>query len=304
MQGLNWPFPIRTAIKKYAPGVEPLRVALLGFSESCHGVRDLLTSGDGMLVDSVVAIDGLHTPYVNGKKVDPNTMKSWLEFAKLAVVNERLFVDTHSSIVPPNYASTTETADWLWKTITNEATPFTIPPLPDLSAPATSIHVSAKTSPPSPPYDVSYPAPAWQPGRRAGGLVVLGCDNVDPRGYADHIYQAKVLLPLVLKQFLVERWNAMDPKDPGQSCFIAGTPGRGGRAGSALGAPEIPKCASAAVWPAGALDSTTAAYLPGMEPKNAKQRASLLVPALLVGVGALGLWWLSQPSYRLNPYEA
>lgn len=219
VQDLDWAAPVRAAIKKYAPGVTPLRVALLGFSEGCHGVRNLLASGDGGRVDSVVAVDGVHTPYVNGKQVDPNTMKPWFEFAKQAVVNSRLFVDTHSSIVPPGFASTTETADWLWNTITNKSAAFTDPQVPALDIAPQTVHVNA---PPAPaPYDVAYPAPAWQPAKRAGGLVVLGCDNVDkPAGYADHIYQAKYVLPLVIAKFLAERWNNMDPHAPGQSCYV------------------------------------------------------------------------------------
>jgi hypothetical protein len=147
-------------------------------------------------------------------------MKPWFEFAKLAVVNERLMVVTHSSIVPPGYASTTETADWLWNKLTVSSPPFAEPPLPDLSAPPTTVHVNAP--PATDPYDVNYPAPAWQAHRRAGGLVVLGADNLDvPAGYADHIYQAKVVMPLVLTRLLAARWNAIDPADPGAACYVA-----------------------------------------------------------------------------------
>ena len=212
-------YPVLGAVKKYAPGTSPLRVAVLGFSEGCHGLRNLLGSADGGKIDSCVAIDGVHTPYVNGKQVDPNTMKPWFELAKLAVVNERLFVDTHSSIVPPGFASTTETADYLWNKITGDAPAFVNPALPDLSAPYATVHVGAP--PATHPYDVEYPAPPWQPPKRAGGLIVLGCDNVDkPAGYADHIYQAKVVLPMVLARLLVPRWNAMDPKNTGQACYV------------------------------------------------------------------------------------
>jgi hypothetical protein len=218
VQALGWPDPVGGAIRKYLPGVTAKRVALLGFSEGCHGLRNLLSSGDGLRIDSVLAIDGVHTPYVSGKQVDPNTMAPWFEFGKLAVVNERLFVDTHSSIVPPGFASTTETADYLWNKLTNSSPAFTEPPLPDMSVPPMSVHVGAP--PATKPYDVAYPAPAWQPHKRAGGLVILGCDNRDvPAGYADHIYQAKAILPLTITRFLAMRWNNMDPEAPGQSCY-------------------------------------------------------------------------------------
>ena len=309
VEGLGWPFPVRTAIRKYAPGVEPLRVALLGFSESCHGLRNLLSSADGALVDSVIAIDGIHTPWIQpGNKVDPNTMKAWFEFAKLAIVNERLFVDTHSSVVPPSFASTTQTADWLWQQLTSDeenpfgSPPFTVPPVPNLVAPPTAVKVGVP--PAKAPYTVEYPAAPWQPPKRAQGLVILGCDNLDkPAGYADHIYQAKAILPLVLEKFLVNRWNSMDPKAPGQSCFIAGTPGRGGRPGGAVGSAMDSKCAATSVWSPGLIDAPTQAYLPGMAPNAEKSKqTSLLASAVLVGAGVLGLWWMSQqPEYRDNP---
>lgn len=267
-----------------------MRVALLGFSESCHGVRNLLASADGALVDSVIAIDGIHTPWVQpGNKVEPNIMKAWLEFAKLAVVNERLFVDTHSSVEPPSYASTTQTANWLWKTITGEGSAFMVPAVPPLLVPPTTIKVGAP--PADKPYSVEYPNALWEPYKRARGLVVLGCDNLDiPAGYADHIYQARAILPLVLEEFLVNRWNSMNPKDPGQSCFLAG------RVGAAA---ADSKCTSTEVWGPGSLNSRAPAYLPGMAPAPKKRSSSLLVPAALIGAGALGLWWMSQqPGYR------
>jgi hypothetical protein len=42
--------PLRAITAKYAPGVEPSRFALLGFSASCQGVAQVLGSGDGKYV--------------------------------------------------------------------------------------------------------------------------------------------------------------------------------------------------------------------------------------------------------------
>lgn len=219
VQDLGWPRPLRGAIQKYLPGTTPLRIALLGFSEGCHGLRNLLNSGDAGYVDAVLAIDGVHTPYVN-KKVDPNTMEPWLRFGVRAIDDLALFVDTHSSIVPPGYASTTETADWLWDELTNGAPAGTKPPMPDLSVGPASVHVPAG---PATGQDrtVQYPAPPWQAFKRFGGFVVLGCDNLDTGGgQADHIYQAHYVLPLVIEKFLADRWNNMDPHAPGASCYV------------------------------------------------------------------------------------
>jgi len=216
----GYPSPVRAMVAKFAPGTQPMRVALLGFSASCQGVSQVLASADGGRVDSVLAIDGIHVGYDQNHKPNAAGMKPWFEFAKYAVVNERLFVDSHSSVVPPNYASTTETANYLWDTITGNSPAFVNPALPDMSLPAASVHVSGGPAT-GPDRTVEYPTPAWQPFKRAGGLVILGCDNRDvPRGTADHIYQAKVILPATLTRFLAARWNAMDPKNPGQACYV------------------------------------------------------------------------------------
>lgn len=210
----NYSTPVDSILDKYAPGTKALRVATLGFSASCQGVAALLGSPQGGLLDAAVAIDGMHT----GLPVTLAAMTPWFNFGKLAVVNERLMVVTHSSVVPPGYASTTQTANWLWDTLTGGSEAFTSPPVPPLTMPPTTIHVSGgpatgKTR------DVEYPAPAAQPQKRAGGLVVLGFNNLDGPGTADHIYQAKIVLPAVLAGLLAARWNAMDPQDMEQSCF-------------------------------------------------------------------------------------
>lgn len=212
------PNPIRAAIRKYAPDVSPTRVALLGFSESCHGVRNLLSSHDAEYVDAVFAIDGIHTPYVGKKQVDANTMLPWLNFAAKALLNVRLFVDTYSSVLPPNFASTTETADWLWSKLTVDEPPVMVPPVPPIEVPPMPIKVGVP--PAVVPYTVEYWEPPWLPFRRMGGAVFLGCKNRDGPGYADHIYQAKAILPAVLKALLAERWNAVDPAAPDQACFL------------------------------------------------------------------------------------
>jgi len=213
------PSPIRGIVAKYAPGVEPLRVAVLGFSASCSGVVQMLASSDGGRIDSALAIDGIHAGYDAQKKPNAASMKTWVEFAKLAFLNERLFVITHSSVVPPNYASTTETANYIWNAL-GESSDFADPPLPDLSVAPTSVHVAAGPAT-GPDRTVQYPAPPWKTQRRRGGLVILGCNNNDvPRGTADHIYQAKAMLPLALVRFLAARWNNMDPNAPGASCYV------------------------------------------------------------------------------------
>jgi hypothetical protein len=164
-------------------------------------------------------VDGLHVGYVN-KKVSEAGMTTWFNFAKLAVVNERLMVVTHSSIVPPGYASTTETAEYLWSRLAGAGQEGAMPPVPTLNMPTTTIHVAGGPAT-GPTRDVAYPVPSARPQRRFGGLVVLGFNNVDGPGTADHIYQAKIVMPAVLTGLLAARWNAVDPAEPGQACYVA-----------------------------------------------------------------------------------
>lgn len=96
------PSPVRAILAKYAPGTTPTRVATLGFSASCQGVGALLGSIDGGRIEAAVAVDGIHT----GKPVSLSGMMPWLDFTKLAFLNDRLFVVTHSAVVPGKYAST------------------------------------------------------------------------------------------------------------------------------------------------------------------------------------------------------
>jgi hypothetical protein len=203
-------------LRAFAKETVPQRVAALGFSESCAGVLALLRSSDGGRFDAAIAVDGIHT--APAKEPNAAALVPWVSFATLAAAAERLCVITHSSIKPP-YASTTATARYIWQHATGSDETIDFPAVRGIEAASTTIRVG---SPPAArPYTVDYPRPAQQPPRRLNGLVVLGYDNVDPQGYADHIYQARVVLPIVVARFLAARWNAIDPRDPSTVCFIA-----------------------------------------------------------------------------------
>lgn len=216
LRALGWPTPVRAIISRYAPDVTPLRVSTLGFSESCGGVLGLLKSGDGARLDAAIAIDGIHT--APGKRPDPVALNPWVSFARLAAAAERLCVITHSSIEPP-YASTTATAAYIWREVNGTDEVVDFPAVRGVEAAATRIRVGSP--PAAKPYTVEYLRPAQQLPRRLNGLIILGYDNVDPQGYADHIYQSRIMLPIVVARFLATRWNAVDPKDPSATCFVA-----------------------------------------------------------------------------------
>jgi len=93
------------------------RIEITSFSAGYGAVRALLRSSVKLRIDSILLLDGLHTSYADAagsvRALDETAMWPFLDFAKRAAEGQVSFVITTSSIVPPNYASTTETAKWL-----------------------------------------------------------------------------------------------------------------------------------------------------------------------------------------------
>jgi hypothetical protein len=95
-------------------------VLLGGWSAGCGAVRQILRSADSYArVEGALAIDGIHTDYVDGKpgplesKLDTANLDIWLKLARDAVAGRKRAILTHSEIFPGTFASTTETADYL-----------------------------------------------------------------------------------------------------------------------------------------------------------------------------------------------
>jgi hypothetical protein len=89
------------------------RLGLSGWSAGYGAIQNSLNDPWGKQhVDTVVLLDGLHCGY-SGRSLNELQLKPFLEFSELAASGRRLMVVTHSSIIPPGYASTTETANFL-----------------------------------------------------------------------------------------------------------------------------------------------------------------------------------------------
>ncbi len=69
----------------------------------------ILAQPDAKDTDAVILIDGLHGP--RGHLEQP--LATFVDFAKRAEAGERLMIITHSSIDPPDFASTTEAAHYM-----------------------------------------------------------------------------------------------------------------------------------------------------------------------------------------------
>ena len=109
---------LREAEQKAGMKLAPLTLG--GWSAGCGAIREILKSPAAYArIDRVLAIDGIHTDYADGKpgplesKLTPENLENWLRLARDAIAGRKRFIVTHSEIFPGTFASTTETADYL-----------------------------------------------------------------------------------------------------------------------------------------------------------------------------------------------
>lgn len=291
--------PIHAILQKFMPGVEPGRVCLLGFSEGCQGVREALGSPDGGRVDAAFAIDGIHTQWADQKKrlMDIALLRPWRAFASLAVADGRLCVISTSD-VKPDYVDTTTTSTWIWNeaTGTTDATwdedlPYFLmgPVEPPYKNPAGTFGngVSWKET-----TYTQYPLRLY---RKRNGLLVVNYSDLDPTGVGDHRFQAARVSPMLLRGYLLPRWN--DQPRAQQIFFNEGAPGPRplalGPAGTAP-APALPAFSGG--------DQTTGENYPrpgetsADEPKGGPSPVqSVLIGAALGALGAAAVRLLTTP---------
>jgi len=228
VQAFGWPHPVRGILAHFGVAA-PLRLALIGFSEGCQGVREVLKSADAGYVETAIMIDGVHGmwsgdgPNRDQSNIIPESIGAVVGYAgasargPLAIgagpPGQHNCVITHSSVVPPGYPSTTQTARVIldavfglpWPIEASGQIPDAVlnvshsPPL-ELKGNENNqhTHTSYERSP------VSYHA-----GR--SGFHVIGYADLDPSGVNDHIYQANVVMPLVTEHLLAKRWTDVDP---------------------------------------------------------------------------------------------
>jgi hypothetical protein len=89
------------------------KVGLSGWSAGYGAVGEILRAQSGMQrVDTVILLDGLHCGYT-GKTLNAIQLEPFVSFARQAAQGNKFMFVSHSSIIPPGYASTTETANYL-----------------------------------------------------------------------------------------------------------------------------------------------------------------------------------------------
>ncbi len=111
-------------------GVASARIGKLGMSSWSAGygaVERALRSHLRDRLDAVILLDGLHTGHADTPRA-AKTLAPFVEQARRAAEGKTLMYVSHSSILPPTYASTTETASYLMWQLGGEPTPA--PPRP------------------------------------------------------------------------------------------------------------------------------------------------------------------------------
>lgn len=108
---------IEVAVAKHA-GIKSAKIRKLAISSWSAGygaVDQILRQPVSKKIDAVILLDSLHAGYVDeqSKTIKAEQVAPFLDFAKRAADKEAFMFMSHSSIIPPGYASTTEVADYV-----------------------------------------------------------------------------------------------------------------------------------------------------------------------------------------------
>jgi hypothetical protein len=102
----------QTLSKRLAKPAHLRHLAMSAWSAGFVGIEAALSQPAAKDIDAVILIDGLHAPRANDLQFKAQ-MKPFVDFAARAARRERSFFVSHSSIDPPDFASTTECAHYL-----------------------------------------------------------------------------------------------------------------------------------------------------------------------------------------------
>jgi hypothetical protein len=99
-------------------------VGLTAWSAGYGAVREILRVPEQReRVHFVLLLDGLHAGYVDGKpgpkesRLIEQDLAVFVEYARAAAAGKKQFLVTHTEVFPGTFASTTETADYLLRTL-------------------------------------------------------------------------------------------------------------------------------------------------------------------------------------------
>lgn len=90
-------------------------LALSSWSAGYGATSQILRQPIGKKVEAVILLDSLHAGYKEGTKNDVRgvQIEQFVEYARQAAAKKKFMFLSHSSIIPPGYASTTEVARYI-----------------------------------------------------------------------------------------------------------------------------------------------------------------------------------------------
>ncbi|AKT39444.1 hypothetical protein [Chondromyces crocatus] len=99
------------------------KLALSAWSAGYGAIEQILRQPAGKKVDSVILLDSLHAGYLDeqAKSLKVVQIEPFIEFARSASAKKKFMFLSHSSIIPPGYASTTEVADFMIKRLSGKS---------------------------------------------------------------------------------------------------------------------------------------------------------------------------------------
>jgi hypothetical protein len=176
-------------------GLHVRKLALASWSAGFAAIGKILSVDRYYaMVDSVILNDSLHSQYLDpnpktaaqgAERVDLKMIGGFIRFAKEAVAGRKTMVITHSGIIPPDYASSTEATQALLTAVAVQTT-------------AVSEITTGNWSSAVPMTLVKR--------ADAGNLHVRGFKGGGPRDHFQHLY----LLGEVLRSWVVPRWKRSD----------------------------------------------------------------------------------------------
>lgn len=156
---------IDSDLAEHCPGAKRGRVAISSWSGGYGAAyRVLVDERNDQLIDAILFSDGLHSALANKftRELKADHMAPFTRFAGLAAKGQKLMAIAHSSIVPPGYSSTTETARFLLESQAGEVLQVAE------RGPRDSMQLTSRGA--------------------AGGLTVLGFAGNDTDAHCDHLY--------------------------------------------------------------------------------------------------------------------
>ncbi|MFO0760853.1 MAG: hypothetical protein U0359_30530 [Byssovorax sp.] len=91
------------------------KIALSSWSAGYGAIEQILRQTGGKNIDALILLDSLHTGYIDeqAKTLKTDQISPFVAFAKKAAAKQAFMFMSHSSIIPPGYASTTEVASYV-----------------------------------------------------------------------------------------------------------------------------------------------------------------------------------------------